>query len=82
MTKDQEKLYNLYMKMSKKDLAEMLAIINTKNNIYPTTAPLQDGLFPPSYPPMECPPYRPPEVWYTNNINNTGDAKPRYETTC
>ena len=42
MTKDQEKLYEMYMKMTKKELAEMLAIINTSNNIYPSSVPLQD----------------------------------------
>ena len=82
MTKDQEKLYEMYMKMSKKELAEMLAIINTSNNIYPSTAPLLDGLFPPTHLPYECPPWRPQEIWYTNNTNNTNDAKPRYENIC
>lgn len=77
MTKEQEQLYNLYMKLSKEDLAEMLAIINTSNNIYPSTAPIQDGLFPPTYPPYKCPPWRPQEVWYTNN---SGDAPHRYES--
>ncbi len=80
MTKDQEKLYEMYMKMTKKELAEMLAIINTSNNIFPSTAPLQDGLFPPKYPPYDCPPWRPQEIWYTNNTNNSGDAPRRYES--
>ena len=69
MTKEQEALYNMYMKLSKKELAEMLAIINTKNNMFPTTAPLQDGLFPPFQIPMQLPPYRPIEVWYTTKTN-------------
>jgi hypothetical protein len=77
MTKDQEKLYEMYMKMTKKELAEMLAIINTSNNIYPTSVPMQPGLYPP-YPPYECPPdYKPMEVWYTNN---SGDAPRRYDS--
>jgi hypothetical protein len=79
MTKDQEKLYEMYMKMSKKELAEMLAIINTCNNIYPTSVPMQPGLYPPN-PPYECPPWRPQEIWYTNNTNNSGDAPRRYES--
>lgn len=75
MTKDQEKLYEMYMKMSKKDLAEMLAIINTSHNVYPTTVPNQPNVFPPIYPPYECPPWRPQEIWYTSKSN---DAVPRY----
>lgn len=65
MTKEQETLYNMYMKLSKKELAEMLAIINTKNVVYPTTAPLQDGLIP-----MQLPPYRPIEWWYTTKTDD------------
>lgn len=74
MTKEQEALYNMYMKLSKKELAEMLAIINTTNNISPTTAPLQDGVFPPLQIPMQLPPYKPMEVWYTTKTN----TKPEY----
>lgn len=69
MTKDQEQLYELYMKLSKEDLAKTLAIINSirRDN---TTVPMQPGLYPP-YPPYECPPdYKPIEVWYTNNTGN------------
>lgn len=76
MTKDQEKLFELYMKMPKKALAEMLAIINTSNGHYPSSVPTQPGIFPPTYPPYDCPPWRPQEVWYTTNTN---DAVPRYE---
>lgn len=75
MTKDQEKLYELYMKMSKKTLAEMLAIINTSNGHYPSSTPTQPGLLPP-YPPYECPPWRPQEIWYTSK---TADVVPRFE---
>ena len=77
MTKDQEKLYEMYMKMTKKELAEMLAIINTSNGHYPSSTPTQPGIFPPTYPPYDCPPWRPQEVWYTNN---SGDAPHRYES--
>jgi hypothetical protein len=70
MTKEQEQLYNIYMKMTKKELAEMLAIINTSNNIYASSSPMEDGVFPPFYTPVECPPWRPQEIWYTNNTNN------------
>lgn len=76
MTKDQEKLYEMYMKMTKKELAEMLAIINTSNGHYPSSAPTQPGLFPPTYPPHECPPWRPQEIWYTSK---TADVVPRFE---
>lgn len=75
MTKDQEKLYEMYMKMTKKELAEMLAIINTSNGHYPSSVPTQPGLFPP-YPPYECPPWRPQEIWYTSK---TTDVVPRFE---
>lgn len=77
MTKDQEKLYEMYMKMTKKELAEMLAIINTSNGHYPSSAPTQPGIFPPTYPPYDCPPWRPQEVWYTNN---SSDTPRRYES--
>ena len=69
MTKEQEQLYELYMKLSKEDLAKTLAIINSirRDN---TIVPMQPGLYPP-YPPYECPPdYKPIEVWYTNNTGN------------
>ena len=69
MTKEQETLYNMYMKLSKKELAEMLAIINTKNNVYPITQPLQDGVYPQYEVPIKLPPYRPIEVWYTTKTN-------------
>ncbi len=77
MTKDQEKLYEMYMKMTKKELAEMLAIINTSNNINPSTVPIQDGLSLPTYPPYEWPTWIPQKIWYTNN---SGDAPRRYES--
>ena len=75
MTKEQEQLYELYMKLSKEDLAKTLAIINSirRDN---TIVPMQPGLYPP-YPPYECPPWRPQEVWYTNN---SGDAPRRYDS--
>ena len=74
MSKEQEKLVELYMKLTKRELAEMLAIITTTQNKYPTPIPMQDGLYPPPY---ELPPHRPIEVWYTTKTN---DAIPRYQS--
>jgi hypothetical protein len=69
MTRDQERLYDIYMKMSKKELAEILTIISTNNSPL-RSAPLQDGIFPPNYLQYKCPTWRPIEEWYTNIKSN------------